>query len=275
MTHRLTDTHIARFEEEGYLMVPDLFAPEELEPLRREIDGIVSATAQRLAAEGKITALREGEPFETRLSRLVADHPECWDNYRRDIEGKGGGGHRGREMFHLLTHPRLLDLMEGLLGEEIISSSVYRIRPKVPYNVRGEVPWHQDSGYFAPHCDNSLIVTCWIPLVDSTIENGCLKVLPRAHRGGVVTHHTGGRGGYLVIEGEDLPRPEREAAFVPVPLGGALLLTNLSPHSSETNSTEITRWAVDLRYQSWNVPTNAFQTPQEFDPNAPPYQIAC
>lgn len=256
-------------------MVPDIFAPEELEPLRREIDGIVDATARRLMAEGRIADRRESEPFETRLSRLVGDHPECWDDYRKAIEGKAGGGHTGREMFNLLTHPRLLDVLECLLGPEIIASSVYRIRPKVPFNVRGEVPWHQDSGYFSPHCDSNLIVTCWIPLVEATVENGCLRVLPRAHHVGVVTHHTGGRGGYLVIEEADLPRPEAEAIFVPVPLGGVLLLTNLTPHESQTNSTGITRWAVDLRYQSWDVPTNAFQMPEEFDPNAPPYEIAC
>jgi len=275
MTDRLTESQIAQFLDEGYLMVPDLFAPEELEPLRREIDGIVDATARRLRAEGKIVDLREGVPFETRLSRLVADHPEYWNDYRKAIEGKAGGGHTGREMYNLITRPRLLDVLEGLLGPEIIGSSVYRIRPKVPFNVRGEIPWHQDSGYFAPHCDASLIVTCWIPLVDSTVENGCLKVLPRSHRCGVVTHHTGGRGGYLEIRATDLPRPESEAVFVPVPLGGVLLMTNLTPHCSETNSTDITRWAVDLRYQSWGVPTNAFQMPEEFNPDAPPYEIAC
>jgi phytanoyl-CoA hydroxylase len=275
VTHRLTDTQKNQFFEEGYVMVPNIFTPEELEPLCREIDAIVDAAALELLAEGKITELRDREPFETRLTRLVADHPELWDTYRRAIEGKAGGGHRGPEMFRILTHPRLLDVMECLVGPEIVASSVYRIRPKVPGQVRGEVPWHQDSGYFARHCDDSLIITCWFPLVDATVENGCLQVLPKAHRQGVVTHHTGGRGGYLVIEEDDLPVASPQAVFVPVPLGGALLMTNLTPHSSEANRTEVTRWSIDLRYQSREVPTNVFQEPEKYRADAPPIEIAC
>ena len=57
-------------------------------------------------------------------------------------------------MFHTITHPRLLAVVEGFVGERIIGSSVYRVRPKLPRWERGEVPWHQDSGYFLPHCDD-------------------------------------------------------------------------------------------------------------------------
>lgn len=275
LTTRLNAEQIAFFHTEGDLMVPDLFAPEELEPLRQEIAGIIEATAQRLQAEGKIAETFAEAPFESRLHRLVRAYPDRWHDFRRAIEGKAGGGHTGREMFNLLTHPRLLDVLEGLIGPEIIASSVYRIRPKLPGLDRGEVPWHQDSGYFSPHCDRSLIVTCWIPLVDATIENGCLLVLPRTHRVGIVPHHTGGHAGYLEVKAEDLPAPESEAVYVPVPLGGALLMTNMTPHCSRTNATDLIRWSVDLRYQSREVPTNAFQEPEAFDPDAPEIEIAC
>lgn len=271
----LTQEQSAHFSDEGYLMLPDVFAPAELEPLRQEIAGIVDATARRLAEEGKITNLHAEESFETRLTRLLSDHPELLGDFLRDMEGKSGGGHAGREMFSIITHPRLLDIMEALVGSEIVGSSVYRIRPKVPYLNRGVVPWHQDSGYFAAHCDDSLIVTVWIPLVAATPENGCLQVLPRAHRSGVVTHHTGGNTGYLVIVDEDLPRPVQETVTVPVPLGGILLLTNLAPHCSTPNTTDVIRWSVDLRYQGRDVPTNAYQEPEDFDPNALAYEIAC
>ncbi len=274
-THPLTAAQIRQFHEEGYVMIPDLFPPADLEPLRQEIAGIVAATAERLAAEGKITDPHADESFETRLTRLMADHPDLTWDYIRAIEGRGGGGHAGRAMFYVITHPRLLDAMESLVGPEIVGSSVYRIRPKVPGFARGEVPWHQDSGYFAVHCDRSLIVTCWIPLVDATPENGCLQVLPRVHETGVFTHHTGGHAGYLVIEDEDLPLPSGRAVTVPVPLGGALLLTNLAPHCSTPNHTDVIRWSIDLRYQSADVPNNVDQDPADFDPDAPLTEIAC
>lgn len=271
----MTAAQVEQFHELGYVVIPDLFKHQDLEPIRREIAELVSNTARRLFDEGLISEIRDSEPFEMQLAKLVEDHPECWDVFRKDIEGKAGGGHTGRAMFDLLTHPSLLDAMERLVGEEIIASSVYRIRPKLPRNVRGEIPWHQDSGYFATHCDARLIVTCWIPLVEATIENGCLMVLPRSHRHGVVTHKTGTAGGYLVIQPNDLPLQEDEAVYVPVPLGGALLMTNLTAHCSRENTTEQVRWSVDLRYQSRDVPTNAFQDPSDYAPDAPDIERAC
>ena len=272
---KLTDAQYRQFFDEGYVMVPDLIATEELEPLRGEIGALIATTAQRLFSEGKIADIHADEPFETRLTRLLSDHPELQSEYFRAIEGKGGGGHVGSAIFALLTHPRLLDAMEDLVGEEIVASSVYRIRPKVPHLGRGIVPWHQDSGYISPHCDTELIVTVWIPLVDATAENGCLQVLPQAHRRGVARHHTDGNAGFLVINDDDLPLPSGEAVTVPVPRGGALLMTNLTPHCSTPNTTDTIRWSVDLRYQSATVPSNVAIPEAEVTPDNPEIQIAC
>ena len=250
----MTETQKAQFFETGWAMVPDLFAPEDLEPLRQEIADVIDAVARRLFEEGALADLHESKPLETRLTRLLESCPERKAEFFRAIEGKGGGGHAGRAIYDVLTHPKLLDAMEALVGPEIVASSVYRIRPKVPGLDRGVVPWHQDSGYISPRCDDALIVTCWIPLVDATVENGCLCVLPRTHTGGVVRHHTGGNAGYLVILDGDLPKGE--VVPVPVPRGGALLMTNLTPHCSTTNATDTIRWSIDLRYQSRAVPNN-------------------
>lgn len=275
MKKPLTEAQVAQFFDQGYLMVPDIFAPEELEPLRQEIAGLIDAEAEKLAEEGQITDLHQDAFFETRLTRLLTDHPELEAAFMRAVEGREGGGHTGEEMFRAITHPKLLDAIESLVGSEIIASSVYRIRPKVPNLGRGVVPWHQDSGYFSAHCDKDLIVTCWLPLVHATPENGCLQVLPQAHRKGVVRHHTGGNAGFLVIEALDLPGNCQETVTVPVPLGGALLLTNTTPHCSTPNTSDTIRWSIDLRYQAASAPTNAFQIPDEFRADAPPIQIAC
>lgn len=275
MMSGLTAAQREQFFSEGYVMVPDLIPSEDFIPLQEEIGGLVDGAARRLYADGKISDRREDEGFATRLTRLLTDHPEWKWDYLRAIEGKGGGGHAGRAMFDLITHYRLLDAVESLVGPDIVGSSVYRIRPKVPGLDRGVVPWHQDSGYFAAHCDDNLIVTCWIPLVDATPENGCLCVLPRTHRQGVARHHTGGNAGYLVIEDGDLPAPPDGAIAVPVPLGGALLMTNLTPHCSTENSTDIIRWSVDLRYQGREAPHNLDAPWEELSPDAPEVTMAC
>jgi hypothetical protein len=250
-------------------MVPDVFEPGELEPLRQELAGVVDRAARREHEAGKLPELYENEPFETRLTRLC----QHTDAVYWAVLGKGGGGHAGEELFRIITHPKLLAKVESLVGPEIVGSSVYRVRPKVPGLPHGVVPWHQDSGYFAPHCDDRMILTCWMPLVDATVENGCLWVLPRTHRSVVYRHHTGGHAGYLVITDEDLP--PGEAIPVPVPIGGVLFLTNLTPHSSGENRSDVVRWSLDLRYQDPQVPNNVDEMPEDFNPEAPPHEMAC
>lgn len=267
----LSAEEVRHFRDEGYLMVPDVFSVADVQPLRDEITAVLDAAARRLHAEGKIRSTHEDEPFETRLTRIFA---EC-DEILPPIVGKAGGGHSGPAFFDFITHPNLLARIASLVGPEIIGSSVYRIRPKMPSYARGAVPWHQDSGYFSPHCDDDLIVTCWIPLVDTYPENGCLQVLPRTHREGVVRHYTGGPGGFLVIEDEDLPDAGLAPVTVPVPAGGVLFMTNLMPHRSSQHTVDVVRWAVDVRYQSADVPNNVGELPADFRDDRPLHEIAC
>ena len=146
-------------------------------------------------------------------------------------------------------------MAESLCGQELIASSVYRVRPKIPNYGYGAVPWHQDSGYFEPYCDDALVLTVWLPLVDATPENGCLWVIPRVHRNGIVRHQPHPEHPYLMIPDSDLP--PAEPVCVPVPAGGVLLRTNMTPHGSFANTTDLVRWSMDLRYQSAGLPTNA------------------
>ncbi len=94
------------------------------------------------------------------------------------------GALSGEAIFNLIRYPRLLDIAGQVCNtEEIIASSVYRVRPKIPNNTyKSPVPWHQDSGYLERFCDNALILTVWLPLVDANEENGCLWLKPRSHR---------------------------------------------------------------------------------------------
>ncbi len=253
---RLSPAQVQHYQDEGYLIVSDLFTPAELTPLRQELEQKIDEKVQQLAAEGKITNLHSNEPFETRVARIFADLPENGHAILKSLEGVAGGGHCGIEMFNVITHRKLLAVMESLVGPEIVASSVYRIRPKLPGLDRGIVPWHQDSGYFEQHCDRHLIVTCWIPLIDATEENGCLQILPRVHKRGIMPHHTGGNAGFLVIEDQDLPNAGQPPIVAECPLGGIVLLTNLTPHCSTPNRSHQIRWSIDLRYQAADAPNN-------------------
>src|SRR5262249_27040861 len=144
---------------------------------------------------------------------------------------------------------------EQICGPELIASSVYRLRPKIPRYDYGAVPWHQDSGYTEPFCDRHLMLTVWLPLVDATPERGCLWVIPGAHRGEVARHRRHAALRYLEIPPEALP--PGEPLCVPVRKGGVLLLTNRTPHASFENRSDVVRWSMDLRSQSAELPTTA------------------
>ncbi len=270
---RLSPEQATQFREEGYVRVPDIFRPDDLEPIRREIGARVDELARDAATAGEIADPHSDEPFERQLARIAEDDAGAARLVMRRLMGKGGGGHCGPALFGLLRHPKLVAAVEDLVGPEIVGSSVYRIRPKVPRLADGVVPWHQDSGYLQPHCDRHLIVTCWIPLVDATPENGCLQVLPGAHRRGILRHCRRRNADYLIIPDEDLL--PNGAVTVPVPRGGVLFLTNLTPHCSTPNETDIVRWSIDLRYQSAEVPNNVDVDPAEFPDNLPQVEMAC
>lgn len=265
----LNTEQLHQYDEQGFVMVADVFEPADLQPLRDELTEVIHQSAVELKAAGKICSLYEDEPFERRLTRLVAESEEVM----RALTGKGGGGHSGKAFFELITQEKLLAKIESLVGSEIVGSSVYRIRAKIPGYDRGVVPWHQDSGYFNPFCDDKLIVTCWIPLVDATPENGCLRVLPYGRDKGVVEHHRGGPGGYLAIKDENLPAGA--AVTMPVPAGGVLFMTNCTPHMSTAHEVDVVRWAIDVRYQSAQLPNNVGVTPQRFDATLPLSEMAC
>ena len=269
----LTDAQLAQFRREGYVVKPDILAEADLQPLKAAITAIIDREARALQEAGQLEDICRNAPFERRLAQIYALNPLAGEVIVKAIKGNGGGGFNGPTILQCIRHPGLLACMGQLIGPDIIGSSVYRIRPKLPGWPRGEVPWHQDSGYTLAHCDRYLVVTCWIPMVDATLENGCLYVIPGVHQQGILPHYTGGHAGFLEVPTDELPAPK--PIPVPVPAGGVLFLTNMTPHASFANSTNQVRWSMDLRYQGLEPPNNVDEDPATYIPEREPVTMAC
>ena len=271
----LNDSQRQHLLEQGYVLVEDLIDPGTIDAVRDELHAVVDGIARELVAEGALPEAYSEAGFDRQLARIADyDMKLARETIARVHGSKGEGGHMGPAIFDLLSHPALLDAVGSVVGPEIVGASAYRIRPKAPGLDRGAVPWHQDSGYFLAHCDKELILTCWIPLVDADLENGCLYVLPGVHRDGILEHRVGGAAGYLEVRAEDLPAGIAPVP-VPAPRGSVLIMTNLTPHASFMNTSDHVRWSVDLRYQSGAVPNNLDKLPGDIDPDAPEIEIAC
>ncbi|PRP73529.1 hypothetical protein PROFUN_02538 [Planoprotostelium fungivorum] len=249
-TFPLKPEDIRLFHEQGYLAVNGVLSDDFVQRLQDEITEEIDRLATEKVREGKLSSTFEELDFSKRLARISQETDEValsiW-NAKLALPS----------FFDLIRHPNMIEMAEGLLDtSEIIASSVYRLRPKIPNFTYGAVPWHQDSSYMEPFCDKSLIVTMWTALVDADEDNGCLWVMPHAHKEQELLLHKPMSGlPYLEIPEENLPKIE--AIPCPVKKGGVLLLTNRTPHVSFDNKTDGVRYGIDVRYQSARLPTNA------------------
>ena len=89
-----------------------------------------------------------------------------------------------RWAYDLATHPRILDAVEDVLGPDLLVWTV-SIFPKYPRDP-GYISWHQDGTYWG--LDSTRVVTAWVALTDSTLDNGCMRVVPGSHRRPILPH---------------------------------------------------------------------------------------
>lgn len=242
----LTATQIQTFHDQGYLCLEHVLDAADLDPLSAELMATIDRASRTLLAHGKIDRLFEECGFDTRLAKITNQSPGAF----RAIFHRQ---HTGPAMFGLVRNPKLLDIAASLVGPEVACHPNFKVRPKLPDYAPTNVPWHQDAGYMEPECDTVLTVTVWIPLVDATVENGCLEIVPGGHKHGILRHVLGGQGFYLTIPNDVLP--PIQPVLLPVPVGSVVLLTNLTPHRSAPNHTNRVRWSVDVRYQDAGQPT--------------------
>jgi phytanoyl-CoA hydroxylase len=263
----LTNVQGKYFEEEGYLIVEDLLDPlTDIQPVLNEYEEVLDAIAEDLYREGAIRSTYSGLPLIERLITVCAESgrnfPQNFDfslplrNIRHDTPI-----HLGPAIFDMLTHPRLLDLVEDLIGPEIFSHPVQHIRFKLPQRAVQEgqtsglvtrIPWHQDNGVILPEADQATILTVWLPLTPATTSNSCLQVVPRSNRLGLLNHCPTGFDVGIPVS----MVPVQEAVTLEMRPGSVLLMTQQTIHTALDNVTEDdVRISMDLRYQPIGQPT--------------------
>lgn len=246
---RLTQEQVRAFRDEGVLVAEGMVTRDDLAPVIAEYEAWIERRARELRTEGKINSLHEHEPFTRRFARIYEQSTEI-------ARGMDLMEVRGPAVFAFLRNDHLLDAVECLVGPEITCSPIQHIRAKPPAASGGagagfyNVPWHQDSGVTWEEADDSEIITCWVAMVDATLENGCMEVMPGVFRHGHLKHQA--EGG-TTIRPDLLPSvPPR---LVPVKQGGVVFMHRHTPHRSIPNRTDEVRWSIDLRYQPNGTPT--------------------
>ena len=271
----LTDDQKKQYEEQGYVLFRELFDPGELQTLIKEIDAAVADVGRKYYDEGRIKSLYDEHGFETRFLKMVED---CGDIY----DELPGSQIMGPELFKILSHPRLLDIAESIVGPEVHCEGRHRLRPKLPNYGSADFRWHEDTLYQARRITYvqrqyglgpadarqgdtviSRIVAApqmaepsfWIPLVDVDEVNGCLSLLPGGHRHSS-PYDWQWRPGDFVPELDGLV-----PVALPMQVGDALLIHQHLPHVSPPNRSDRVRWSEDIRYQDGRLRVKSVREP--------------
>jgi phytanoyl-CoA hydroxylase len=252
---RTLSTHELRrqctdFDNNGFVVAPDVLTPDELNALREHVDGAMSGELKPQPPHWK----QPMDDFNIQWEPRVRNDPAV---SRRD---------KIRIIFHLMhshtffwglaTNPRMLDLVENLIGPDI---KLYTDQMFCkPAKHGSEVPWHQDSGYW-PMAEPKLL-SCWVAIDDVTVENGCVRFLPGTHKA-AVPHHV------VVTDNPNnlAARPEYCDPFREVPVtmkaGSICFHHSLTLHRSLPNESDKARRGLVMIYLPANL---KFLSPWDF-----------
>ncbi len=259
----LSADQIKQFETQGYLVVPDILPIDTLEALRAEYSALLDQLYAGWFADGLVGQAPEGLDFWGKLLAAYAAGVDYFQPLDISLPGDRIAAdtpfHIGPAVFDMLTAKPLLDVVEQLIGPELVSNPIQHVRLKPPATkldhdeIRAHITatdWHQDRAVALEDADQTDMVTVWIAITDATVENGCLQVQPQVQGQEILPHcartQTGIADGFV---------DEAKALPLPVKAGGAVLFHPLTPHGSLINKTDQFRWSFDIRFNATGQPT--------------------
>ena len=227
---KLSEERISQFWEDGFLIVENMFDEDEVATLLEYAEKVAS---------GKVPHILKG---------LLQVEPGV---VKGDVQAESYADSL-RKMSHLAfcdevfaSHarsPKILDIIESLLGLDI---KLYQDQLFMkPPRIGSRQPYHQDMplGF---HIDPPDMVTCWAALTDSTIENGCLWLLPGTHNFGIIE-----KTKWQEYEQLSIKKQLSEEKPLVMKAGSCSFHHGLILHSSRPNLTEQRRRGYATHYVS-------------------------
>ncbi len=204
----------ARYERDGYLLLPSLVDDTWLRELREAAQRFVEASRELTTSNRRIDVEPDHRADEPRLRRLVSPLDQD-DTFRR---------------FTLEGPP-------ALLAQELLGGPVRFHHSKLNYKWSGggaQVDWHQDIQFW-PHTDFSPL-TIGVYLDDVDDEMGPMGVLPGSHTGRLYDLYRpdgtwGGSIDAADVAGLDLD----EVSWLTGPAGSVTVHNCCAVHGSEPN----------------------------------------
>jgi len=222
LTHEQSDF----FHENGYLRLPQVFAPDELAELSADLDYVIEHFA--VADKGWTGPWRQKylSKQEDAKAKLAAMH---------EMEFYSPAWARA------ILNRRLAAALAELIGPDVEFHHM-TLHAKGP-EFGTPFPLHQDNPFY-PHSDGRYLDA--IVHVDAaTEENGCLKFLAGSHKRGPLEH---------VREGSPHLPPDQypfeQAVSCPAAAGDVVLFSIYTVHGSALNRTPNWRRVVRIGYRN-------------------------
>ena len=163
----LSESAVAAYRRDGFIVVPDVLSRADIEELRGVTDGFVR-DARGVSANDDVYDLEDthsaAEPRVRRLKTPHLHHPA----YARAAR-----------------HPRIVELLVDLWGPDIRFDTGKLNMKSAGFSA--PVEWHQDWAFY-PHTNDDLAAV-GIMLDDCQLENGPMLMIPGSHLGPVYDHH--------------------------------------------------------------------------------------
>jgi len=224
----VTDQHIDRYRELGYLVIENAVRPKALADAKEALADLIDGDQldPRCIQFEKWAAGRIGDLSREQKQDAVRKFMDFTDKDPR---------------LHAVAYdPRLLELIRRITGSPKLEILQEMALLKAPGG--REKPWHQDRAYFNVPGKVPVVGT-WIALHEATPENGCMRILPGRHRDGPQIHFL--RRDWQICDTEiDAPK----SVAVRMRPGDMLVFDALLPHGTPDNATSQRRWAVQFHY---------------------------
>ncbi len=208
---KLTAGQIECYNAQGYLAPFDLFSPAQALKNRAYFDGLLAAV--KAAQDGRDSYAINGY------------HTRC-------------GG-----IYDLATESRILDLVEDLVGPDIICWATHFFC-KLPHDPKS-VPWHQDASYWP--LTPARTVTVWLAIDDADAENSAMEFIPGTHTMGPLRWREAQGPAVLnqeIVDIERLGRPVVNA----LKAGQISLHADMLAHGSGPNPSDRRRCGLTMRF---------------------------
>ena len=265
----LSPAQCSQYWRDGYAVVP-VPADVDMDALRAAIADLVELNARDLVKKGRLTEEQHAATVDVEFERrqaLIEDYvPGCsFELFSRSCNGPSSKLARSAAVRQLQSSPGMLEIVAQLTGApDIDLTGAFSMRCKCPnHNMTDQVgasggEWHQDLAYGIPDGEETIAITGWLPLQETSAEMGTINVIAGGHRaaylqaaGGTLPHHVGW-GNEMKVDGVSNPTafmqldedPEGvlgEAVAVHVPEDHFVLLSNVIPHKGGANETDVMR----------------------------------